>query len=202
MSETIFVAVEGIDASGKTTLTAALASALRAEGTPVETYQEPSQGRVGAFFRQVSTTAEVAATAMALLSSADRHDQQRRLDQLRRNSAVVIADRYYLSGLAYHAVDGIDPRYYQLLNQQVTKPDAYFYLDVAPALAAARRTRAPDGYWERRDFAAHLPAAYEAGVALVTTTEAARVIRIDASQPPTAVLAAARLALATLRPAC
>jgi len=199
MSDALFVAVEGIDASGKTTLTAALATALRADGILVATCKEPSQGPVGTFFRQVSAAAQMPPMTLALLSSADRYDQQRLLERLRRGHRIILADRYYLSGLAYHAADGIAPDFYQLLNQQVAKPDAYLYLDIAPTVAAARRVRGPDSQWEQRNFAIRLPAAYEDCLALVTRTEAAQVIRLDASQPPRLVLAAARRALTGLR---
>lgn len=199
MSDALFVAVEGIDASGKTTLTAALASALRADGILVATCKEPSQGPVGTFFRQMSAVADMSPMTLAFLSSADRYDLQRLLEHLRRSQRIILADRYYLSGLAYHAADGIAPDFYQLLNQQVVKPDAYLYLDIAPAVAATRRARGPDSLWEQRNFAIRLPAAYEDCLALVTRTEAAHVIRLDADQPPELVLAAARRALTGLR---
>lgn len=200
MGESVFVAVEGIDASGKTTLTTALASALRHKGLAVAERREPSRGPVGEFFRRMSTTGGWPAMTMALLSSADRYQQQDDLDTAQQRHQVVLSDRYYLSGLAYHAVDGIDPACYQQLNRDVTKPDAYLYLDITPALAATRKRGGPDDYWEERDFAVRLPAAYDACLALVTDTEAARVIRIDASKPPHAVLGTALAAICVLRP--
>ncbi|XVS60888.1 dTMP kinase [Actinosynnema sp. CA-299493] len=198
MCDSLFVALEGIDASGKTTLAAALAGELRAEGMAVELHKEPGMDRIGGFFRAVSRAADTTATALALLSSADRHDQQSRLQHLRRSGTVVLADRYYLSGLAYHTADGIDPAFYQLLNHQVVKPDAYLYLDLDPRLAAGRRTRGPDGYWEQPGFTNRLTDAYETCLALVAATESATVVRVDASQLPDAVLADARRALTGL----
>ncbi|MGH3866021.1 MAG: dTMP kinase [Pseudonocardiaceae bacterium] len=200
MDEPVFIAIEGIDASGKTTLTAALASALRHKGLTVAEHKEPSRGPVGEFFRRMSTTGRWPAMTMALLSSADRYQQQDYLATARQRYQVVLADRYYLSGLTYHAADGIDPAYYQQLNRDVAKPDAYLYLDITPALAATRKRGGPDGYWEERDFAVRLPAAYDACLALVTDTEAAHVIRIDASKPPHAVLGTALAAICALRP--
>jgi dTMP kinase len=200
MSEPVFVAIEGIDASGKTTLTAALASALRHKGLVVAKHKEPSRGPVGEFFRRMSKTGGWPAMTMALLSSADRYQQQDCLNTARQGCQIVLADRYYLSGLTYHAVDGIDPVRYQQLNRDVTKPDAYLYLDITPALAATRKYGAPDDCWEERDFALRLPAAYDECLALVTDTEAARVIRIDASKPPHAVLDTALAAIRGLRP--
>lgn len=200
MGEPVFVAIEGIDASGKTTLTAALASALRSRGLTVAEHKEPSRSPVGEFFRRMSTTGGWPAMTMALLSSADRYQQQDDLNTARQRCQIVLADRYYLSGLTYHSADGIDPACYQQLNRDVTKPDAYLYLDITPALATTRKRGGPDGYWEERDFAVRLPAAYDACLTLVTNTEAARVIRIDASKPPHAVLGTALAAMYALRP--
>lgn len=200
MGESAFVAVEGIDASGKTTLTAALATALRRKGLTVTEHKEPSREPVGMLFRHLSATGGCPAMTMALLSSADRHQQQEYLAAVRRRCQVLLADRYYLSGLAYHAADGVAPTFYQQLNQQITKPDVYLYLDITPMLAARRTSGRPDGYWEQPEFTARLPDAYATSLTLVITTEAARVIRIDASQPAHTVLDTALAALSAVRP--
>ncbi|MGH3939376.1 MAG: dTMP kinase [Pseudonocardiaceae bacterium] len=200
MGESAFVAVEGIDASGKTTLTAALTTVLRRRGLVVVEHKEPSRGPVGMVFRQLSSTGGCPAMTMALLSSADRHEQQEHLTVARRRCQVLLADRYYLSGLAYHAADGIAPTFYQQLNQQVIKPDLYLYLDITPTLAARRTCGRPDGYWEQPEFAARLPDAYDTSLTLVTSTEGARVIRIDAGQPVRAVLDTALAALCAALP--
>ncbi|MGQ0776607.1 MAG: dTMP kinase [Pseudonocardiales bacterium] len=200
MGESAFIAVEGIDASGKTTLTAALAITLRHKGLTIAEYKEPSRGPVGMVFRHLSATGGCSAMTMALLSSADRHQQQEHLAAALRRCQVLLADRYYLSGLAYHAADGVAPTFYQQLNQQVTKPEVYLYLDITPTLAAKRTSGRPDGYWEQPEFAARLPDAYDTSLTLVTNTEDARVIRIDASQPAQAVLDAALAALCAALP--
>ena len=84
---------------------------------------------------------------LALLSAADRYDQQARLAD--QECALVISDRYYLSGLAYHAADGIDPLFYQQLNAGVRRPDLYLFLTSGPRRrGGAAGRRAPDR-WER-----------------------------------------------------
>lgn len=200
MREALFVALEGIDASGKTTLVDGLASVLRAENVTVALHKEPSHGPVGATFRRMSVNkVPWPPVTMALLSSADRHAQQDCLLTARQHADVVLADRYYLSGLAYHLADGIDPGFYQCLNQQVLKPDAYLYLDLAPEVAAARAASEPDDYWEQHDLASRLPAAYATVLDLVKASEDACVLSLDASQPPRAVLRDALGALNRLR---
>ncbi|MGH8905663.1 MAG: dTMP kinase [Egibacteraceae bacterium] len=199
-TEALFLAIEGIDDSGKTTLTAAMNDSLRGRGIKVAVHKEPSHGPIGVVFRHLSAAGGMPPMVMALLSAADRHEQQRALAQHRRDCDVILADRYYLSGLAYHAADGIDPAEYQTLNRGVLKPTAYLYLDIDPALAADRGSGVPDDYWEQHGIAARLPDAYQSCLDLLAETEAARVIRIEASQPPQRVLESALAATLTLMP--
>jgi dTMP kinase len=190
--------VEGVDDSGKTTLTAGIAARLRAQGLRVHTHKEPSHGPIGMLLRQLSTTDYVSATAMALLSAADRHAQQGSLEVLLGGCDLLLADRYYLSGLAYHAADGIDPAFYQQLAAGVRKPDLYLYLDVEPDGVARRADAPPDGCWEEPTFAARLPAAYTHCLELVAATEAAQVEVLDANQSAPVVLDAATAVITPL----
>jgi dTMP kinase len=189
--------VEGIDGSGKTTLVTALAAVLAGRGITVVTHREPSGGPVGRLFRQLSADGEHDPGVLALLSAADRLDQQVVLT--RPGPGLVVSDRYYLSGLAYHAADGVDPVFYQWLNDGARRPDLYLFLDVAPAIAAARRRGQPaSDRWEHPAMIARIPAAYERALELITDTEAAVVTRLDAAQQPPAVLAQALNALSPL----
>jgi dTMP kinase len=189
--------VEGIDGSGKTTLVTALAAVLPARGVEVATHREPSGGPIGLLFRQLSDGGEHDPAALALLSAADRLDQQAALT--RPGTALVLSDRYYLSGLAYHAADGVDPVFYQRLNQGVRRPDLYLFLEITPAAAAIRRRgRRASDRWEHLAIGARLPAAYERALRLVTETEAAVVTRLDAMHSPPAVVDQALVALSPL----
>lgn len=195
----LFVAIEGIDHSGKTTLTRSLADRLRRRHL-VGLHKEPSSGPVGTLFRRLSATVAqpTPAVAMALLSAADRHAHQPTLIDAIKASDVLIADRYYLSGLAYHAADGVDAQFYQQLAAGLRRPDVYLYLDVDPDLAATRATQPPDGCWEEPAFTARLPGAYRTCLDLVVGTESARVVRLDASRPTADVERAALAAVTDL----
>ena len=136
--------------------------------------------------------------AMALLSAADRHAQQPHLLRHLDTHDLVLADRYYLSGLAYHAVDGIEPALYQRLCERVRRPDAYLVLDVAPERAAQRIDRPADGYWEKPALSARLPSSYQRCLDLVVASEQAAVFRLDAARPAPAVADAAYAAVTRL----
>ena len=193
----ILVAIEGIDGSGKTTLAAALAGSLARRGMRVISNREPSDGP-GRLLRSLSRDGDRDPMMLALLSAADRYDQQARLAD--QECALVISDRYYLSGLAYHAADGIDQLLYQQLNAGVRRPDLYLFLHLDPVVAAARLGDRARDRWERGRIAARVPQCYQAALHLVETAENARIARLGAAAAPRDVLAEALSALVPLLP--
>jgi len=120
-----WVAFEGSDGSGKTTLAKAVHEAMVARGRSVTAIAQPSQGPIGQLLRTIlrrdvkwerAFTGEVSALphwqTMSLLFAADRKDQYEReiLPKLERHR-YVLSDRGPLSNLIYQtvkAVDGID----------------------------------------------------------------------------------------------
>jgi dTMP kinase len=190
----LLVAVEGIDHSGKTTLVASLCAALVERGVRTGQYKEPTRAPIGALLRHLATEAPACPAALALLSAADRHHQQPALRALLNDAQVVVADRYYLSGLAYHHADGIDPAFYAACAAGVRMPDLYLYLDVPPVVAGARVTRPPDSRWETTAFTNGLPDAYQHCLRLLRDQHADIVV-LDAQQPVRSVLAAALAAV-------
>jgi dTMP kinase len=192
----LLVAIEGIDGSGKTTLAAALTAGLAQRGTSVSSHREPGDGPAGQLLRSLSAGDGHHPMMLALLSAADRFDQQARIAQWQCD--LVISDRYYLSGLAYHAADGIDQAVYQRLNDGVRRPDLYLFLHLDPRAAAARLGGRTRDRWERGPVAAAVPHAYQAALHLVQATENARVARLNAAAPARDVLGQALSALAPL----
>ena len=192
----LLVAIEGIDGSGKTTLAAALAVSLAGRGIRVTGHREPSDGPAGKLLRSLSPDAGRHPMMLALLSAADRYDQQEQLAGL--DCALVISDRYYLSGLAYHAADGVGQLLYQRLNAGVRRPDFYLFLHLDSALAATRLGGRPRDRWERGGIAAQVPQCYQAALHLVEAAEGAQVARLDAARAPHDVLSQALTALAPL----
>ena len=115
------VAIEGIDGSGKTTLAAALADNLARRGIRVARTASPATGRpAGCSGRSAGTETAIRGCSRCyrpLTATTNRHSWRNP-----QESALVISDRYYLSGLAYHAADGIDQLLYQQLNAGIRRP--------------------------------------------------------------------------------
>ena len=100
----MFAVIEGIEGSGKSTLQAGVAEALRARGRRVTTTREPGGSPLGDAIRAIflSTELEVAPVAEAMLVNAARAQHVASLIRpaLERGETV-ICDRFVDSTLAY-----------------------------------------------------------------------------------------------------
>jgi dTMP kinase len=141
-----FVAFEGGEACGKSTQAALLATRLDAVLT-----REPGGTPLGEEIRGLLLHAdhEVAPRAEALLMAAARaehvHDV---IEPALRNGRHVVTDRFTASSIAYQGHGrGLSLEEIVALSRFATaglEPDLYVLLDVAPAVAAARRVRDRD----------------------------------------------------------
>lgn len=138
-----FIAIEGIDGSGTTLQTGALALWLRQRGHDVVETREPSDGPVGRLIRERLhiDAAPIDPAALALLFAADRLEHiAHEIDPACRRGAVVVSDRYLLSSLAYQSLD-CELDWVRTINQAAPPPDLYFFLKVPAEVAFARVQR-------------------------------------------------------------
>ena len=181
LEDGLFVAVEGIDGCGKTTVIDSLLPELRRAGIVPTITREPADNAVGQLLRQLSRIGELEPMTAALLSSAARHSEKGVLRATLRSGNLLIADRYYLSGLAYHAADGITFHTYASMNRDVPKPDLYLWLEVSEEVALARKPMRADR-WEAPKFSSAVHRSYPLAVSYVEKNDKTRVIRVDANQ--------------------
>ena len=147
----LFVSLEGLDGTGKTTQAALLVEAVRASGREVVAVREPGGTAVGERVRGLllDPQAEIAPWTEALLYAAARaqlvHDVIR--PALARG-AVVVADRFVDSSLAYQGVArGLGVELVQAVNEAATGglyPDRTVLLDLPEQAALARVGATPD----------------------------------------------------------
>lgn len=142
----MFISLEGIEGSGKTTQIAQLASFLEENGHTVVVTREPGGTQIGYEIRKVllaSSHAEMASQTELLLFMADRaqHLHEVVLPALKEKKTVV-CDRYYDATVAYQAASrGISHEIITHLHETLFDnllPDITFLLDVDPKIGLKR----------------------------------------------------------------
>ncbi|MCW4018558.1 MAG: dTMP kinase [Candidatus Bathyarchaeota archaeon] len=139
----VFIVIEGIDGSGKTTQAKLLATKLKKSYDTVFT-AEPSNGKIGKFIRSRILYSEPRppTSVEALLFAADRieHTNNEVLPALERGQ-VVVSDRYLYSSLAYQGSTGLSLNWIENINKHAVKPDLALFIDVDPETVLKRLKR-------------------------------------------------------------
>ena len=157
MSAGRFITFEGIDGAGKSTHIEALAQRLRATGATVVCTREPGGTALAEQLRELVLHTPMDPLTEALLVFAARRDhlQQLIVPALARGETV-LCDRFSDATFAYQGAGrGFDLAVLSQLEnwvQGAIAPDLTLWFDVAPDLAAQRRSaaRAPDRF-EQQD---------------------------------------------------
>jgi dTMP kinase len=137
MRKNLFIAIEGLDGSGKSTQVKPLAENLKALDRNVYTTAEPTQSRIGLMIKDIFKHKMVADhTTIAALYAADRLEHVlNKTDGLLKKleeGYTVITDRYYFSSFAYHGTH-MDMDWVIELNSMVAgllRPDLNIFIDV------------------------------------------------------------------------
>lgn len=152
----LYVAIEGIDGSGKTTQAQSVAQELKKRGKNVVITEEPwDDGFVGGIIRDniLSGKTKLSPVALQHLFVADRADHlEKVVIPALKNGQTVITDRYFWSAIPYGLLDRGDTNYsnsevilaaYCILSfyHQFIVPNYTFYLDVSLDTAMKRITQ-------------------------------------------------------------
>ncbi|KAJ6478583.1 thymidylate kinase [Mycena vitilis] len=142
-----FIAVEGLDRSGKSTQVAALQTRLTDAGVTVQLFKFPERttaiGKmIDAYLRSQS---ELDDHAIHLLFSANRWELAPTIEQLLNDGTTVVCDRYAFSGVAFSAAKGLSLDWCRSPDVSLPAPDITLFLDISPEKARQR-----GGYGEER----------------------------------------------------
>jgi dTMP kinase len=139
-SRGVFICIEGLDGSGKTTQAKLLVRVLRKNYDAVYT-AEPSKGKIGKFIKQhcLHSDKRNSGVVEALLFAADRseHVENTVLPALKKGQ-IVVSDRYVYSSLAYQGATGLDLGWIEKINMHAIRPDLAIFLDVEPETVVQR----------------------------------------------------------------
>lgn len=152
-----FITLEGIDASGKSTLAAGLKEYMTQKGWPLTCLREPGGTRISEKIRllllDTANTGIRPWTEAVLYGAARRQLVEERIKPALDEGEIVLADRYTDSTLAYQGYGrGLEIKRLEELNEICTggiKPDLTLLLDLEPARARGRQTGQPSDRLEQ-----------------------------------------------------
>lgn len=181
----MFIVIEGIDGSGKSTQAELLAQFIAREtAEKVVKESEPTYGKYGAQLRDGTPKSDEEMTNL-LLKDRAWHILQLEDKIERDNCQHIVMDRYWLSTVAYQgktaeAIADIIER-----HKHFPKPDVVVFIDVDPDVAADRITRrggaaAVKDEYETLTFMRACAVRYEKALD-ACYAQGIRVVRIDSS---------------------
>lgn len=137
----VFICIEGLDASGKTTHAHWLVRNLWKQGFDAVYTTEPSRGEFGRFIRRyvLQRMRRVPSVVEALLFAVDRVDHvEKEIKPALERGKIVVSDRYVYSSLAYQGAAGLDIKWIEEINRLALPPDLAIYIDVPPEVVVKR----------------------------------------------------------------
>lgn len=140
-----YLALEGVDGSGKSTVSRALVAALEERGEAVVLVREPGGTWLGEAVRGLLLDSEsLDDWAEVFLFAAQRSELAREvIEPALGGGSWVISDRTYYSSIAYQGrARGLGEEKVRVINEtglQGVVPDHVFVLDVDPAMALGRQ---------------------------------------------------------------
>ncbi len=137
----MFLVLEGIDGSGKTTHARMLYEYFKGKGKKCVLTDEPTSGTIGiiikGFLRQKSG---ISPTSLQLLFASDRaeHVEKFIVPELKSGTNIIM-DRYVASTVAYGAASGLDKDWLISINSKFRMPDMTLLLDIDPRVSMKRK---------------------------------------------------------------
>ena len=146
MRRGLFITLEGIDGTGKSTQLHLLVPHLKKRGLAVRVTREPGGTKVGERIRKIlldSTTTRLASLAeLALMYAARAQHLQEVIRPALAKGEIVVSDRYNDASLAYQGygrkLGAETVRAFDRIVCAGTQPDLTLVLDLAPRLALQR----------------------------------------------------------------
>ena len=178
----IFIVIEGLDGSGKTTQVGLLAKKLSQKYNVLLT-AEPSRGKIGTFIRQGCLYEEerLPTEAEALLFAADRIEHlQKEVKPALDEGKLVICDRYIYSSLAYQGSAGLSLAWIETINARSLQPDFSIFIDVDPERVLERLQR-------KKSVMETLETQRKVREVYLKFVEKGELIRVDGDKPKKAV---------------
>ena len=162
----LLIVFEGIDGSGKTSLSRLFLDHLLEKGVPAIWLREPTDSALGKKIRRIAQENEHISPQQELdyFIRDRRQDVKKNILPALRSGQTVVLDRYFYSNACYQGARGLDMQAILDLNLSFAPPpDLTFIIDVDVDRALARISGsrpAPAKLFEKKDFLLHVRADY------------------------------------------
>jgi dTMP kinase len=140
MQPGLFIVIEGIDGTGKSSQARRLGEWFVSQGREVVLSREPTDGPWGKKLRESAATGRLSPEEelQYFLNDRRQHVEEKIAPALAAGK-VVILDRYYFSTMAYQGARGFDPTEIRRMNEEFAPvPDLLLILDLDVDTAHAR----------------------------------------------------------------
>jgi dTMP kinase len=137
----VLIAFEGLDQSGKETQARMLAERLRAGGREVVTVSFPDyETPIGIeLHRALHGERDYGPDVVQMLMIANRYEWKPAIAAALARGAVVLADRYLASSVAYGEAQGLDPAWLFEAQKYLPPPALTIMIDIGPPTAVERK---------------------------------------------------------------
>ncbi|KAM0679176.1 hypothetical protein BDAP_000068 [Binucleata daphniae] len=129
MSNNKFIVIEGIDRSGKTTITKYIAEYINNATRISFPNRESVTGKI--IDSYLKNNVNLNPQTIHLLFSANRWEMKKEIENMLTKGSVV-CDRYFYSGIAYSIANGLDIEWCNKPDAGLRKPDLVIFLDIKP----------------------------------------------------------------------
>jgi len=138
-----YIAIEGIDGSGKTTTANLLYSKLSEKYNKIKLMKEPYDNDLSKKIKEIISKEHEKnldyGYLLALLFTADRSIKNIDLKKYLNSDYIIISDRSVYSTFSYQILyEGIDIEWIKCVSKYIIRPDITFILDVDPRIAVER----------------------------------------------------------------
>ena len=138
-----YIAIEGIDGSGKTTIANLLYNELSKRYNKIILMKEPYDNDLSKKIKEIILKEHEKnldyGYLLALLFTADRSIKNIDLKKYLNNDYIVISDRSIYSTFSYQILyEGINIEWLKCVSKYIIRPDITFILDVDPKIAIER----------------------------------------------------------------
>jgi len=138
-----YIAIEGIDGSGKTTIANLLYNELSKRYNKIVLMKEPYDNDLSKKIKEIILKEHEKnldyGYLLALLFTADRSIKNIDLKKYLNNDYIIISDRSIYSTFSYQILyEGINIEWLKCVSKYIIRPDITFILDVDPKIAVER----------------------------------------------------------------